>query len=376
MATQLVKPWVSVAALYVSFKAPQPCRQAMLAGLTPSIGGAAARGLFYGRAGMRRLGWSGRWRRATDSDRGSVKVRHPTYKHLEGRLRLGAFTLGQWAQITAGTAAAVFGAYLSPLPTRVTIFVAILGAAGLPVAVSYGAMGLEFSIGQLSPPRGATGGCRAATRPAPAAPRPATDCCPSRMNPSVQSRRRRSCGTREARRGAGRGRSVSGRGARSRGAGGHQRGRAGPRAARRAEEPARDVHAEREQVGHALGQLAGRLPAGQSLQFYVEATPVGLDALLERSETDAHQAIQAQGCRRRPAAALRRLHAAMRESMERHADEQAAVELAYYVIVPYLPDQRPQVDWRRLCAAAPPAGTAALERSLAAHRRARASRCI
>ena len=76
-------------------------------------------------------------------------VRHPTYKHLEGRLRLGAFTLGQWAQITAaGTAAAVFGAYLSPLPTRVTIFVAIL-AAGLPVAVSYGAMGLEFSIGQL-----------------------------------------------------------------------------------------------------------------------------------------------------------------------------------------------------------------------------------
>ena len=68
-----------------------------------------------------------------------MKVRHPTYKHLEGRLRLGAFTLGQWAQITvAGTAAAVFGAYLSPLPTRVTIFVAILGA-GLPVAVSYGA---------------------------------------------------------------------------------------------------------------------------------------------------------------------------------------------------------------------------------------------
>ena len=79
-----------------------------------------------------------------------MKVRHPTYKHLEGRLRLGAFSLGQWAQITAaGTAAAVFGAYLSPLPTRVTIFVAILGA-GLPVAVSYGAMGLEFSVGQLA----------------------------------------------------------------------------------------------------------------------------------------------------------------------------------------------------------------------------------
>src|SRR3954452_23949691 len=127
---------------------------------------------------------------------------------------------------------------------------------------------------------------------------------------------------------------------------------------------------EREQVGHALGQLAGRLPAGQSLQFYVEATPVGLDALLERSETDAHQAIKAQGCDGDRAGALRRLHGAMRESMERHADEQAAVELAYYVIVPFLPDQRPQVDWRRLLRGGRGRlGTAALERSLAAHRR-------
>ena len=40
-------------------------------------------------------------------------MRHPTYKHLEARLRLGAFSLGQWAQITAaGVAAAVFGGYL------------------------------------------------------------------------------------------------------------------------------------------------------------------------------------------------------------------------------------------------------------------------
>src|SRR3954452_22038616 len=127
---------------------------------------------------------------------------------------------------------------------------------------------------------------------------------------------------------------------------------------------------EREQVGHALGQLAGRLPAGQSLQFYVEATPVRLDALLQRSETDAHHAIQAQGSDGDRAGALRRLHAAMRESMERHADEQAAVELAYYVIVPFLPDQRPRVDWRRLLRGGRGRlGTAPLERSLASHRR-------
>jgi hypothetical protein len=49
----LVRPWVSVAALYVSFKAPQwLARQAMLAGLMPSPGAAVARGLVYGRAAI------------------------------------------------------------------------------------------------------------------------------------------------------------------------------------------------------------------------------------------------------------------------------------------------------------------------------------
>lgn len=77
-------------------------------------------------------------------------MRHPTYKHLEARLRLGAFSLGQWTQVTAaGVAAAVFAGYVSPFPTQVTVFVSIIGA-GLPIAVSYGAMGLEFSVAQLA----------------------------------------------------------------------------------------------------------------------------------------------------------------------------------------------------------------------------------
>ena len=77
-------------------------------------------------------------------------MRHPTYKHLEAKLRLGAFSLGQWAQITAaGVAAALFGGYVSPLPTQMTIFVSIV-AAGFPIAVSYGAMGLEFSVAQFT----------------------------------------------------------------------------------------------------------------------------------------------------------------------------------------------------------------------------------
>lgn len=77
-------------------------------------------------------------------------MRHPTYKHLEAKLRLGSFSLGQWTQISAGgILAAVFGVYVSPFPSDVTIFASIV-VAGLPIALSYGAMGLEFSVGQLA----------------------------------------------------------------------------------------------------------------------------------------------------------------------------------------------------------------------------------
>ena len=77
-------------------------------------------------------------------------MRHPTYKHLEARLRLGAFSLGQWAQLTsAGIVAVLFGGYVSPFSAQLTIFIAFVGA-GLPVAVTYGAMGLEFSVAQFT----------------------------------------------------------------------------------------------------------------------------------------------------------------------------------------------------------------------------------
>ncbi len=127
---------------------------------------------------------------------------------------------------------------------------------------------------------------------------------------------------------------------------------------------------EREQVGDAFGQLAGRLQAGQSIQFYVEALPIRLDALLERSQEEAERTIRALASDGDRAGALRRLHAALRESLERHADEQAAVDVAYYVVVPYLPDQSNRLDWRTLLPGARRRlGTAPLERSLASHRR-------
>jgi hypothetical protein len=48
---ELVKPFVTVATLWVAFKAPQLlARQAMLAGLAPSLGGGVARTMVYGRS--------------------------------------------------------------------------------------------------------------------------------------------------------------------------------------------------------------------------------------------------------------------------------------------------------------------------------------
>src|SRR5919106_4725395 len=74
--------------------------------------------------------------------------------------------------------------------------------------------------------------------------------------------------------------------------------------------------AERAQVAHAFGQLVARVPAGQSLQFYVEAAPVRLDALLEHSRREADRGLapledaDAPELRKR-GRALRRLHGAL-----------------------------------------------------------------
>ena len=127
---------------------------------------------------------------------------------------------------------------------------------------------------------------------------------------------------------------------------------------------------EREQIGRAFGQLAGRLGAGQSAQFYVEATPVRLDALLSHSHGEAQRAWDALADDLPRRSALQRLHGALRESLERHSGEQAAVDVAYYVVLPYLPDQKVRVDWRQLLPGRRRRlATAPLDRSLASHRR-------
>ena len=111
---------------------------------------------------------------------------------------------------------------------------------------------------------------------------------------------------------------------------------------------------ERAQVSHAFGQLVARVPAGQSLQFYVEAARCKLDALLEHSRREVDRALALderaamRSCASARASAAAPARARWSESLELHCDEQAAVELGYYVVVPLVPDQGLRVDWRSL----------------------------
>ena len=102
---------------------------------------------------------------------------------------------------------------------------------------------------------------------------------------------------------------------------------------------------DRQAVAAGFCHLIGRLRPEQSLQFYVQARPVRLEALL----ADARREVEAvagppptrdRGARDPTALSRWRLYAAMEESLSQHADEQAAVELGAYVVIPYLPRQR------------------------------------
>lgn len=73
-----------------------------------------------------------------------------TYKHLEGKTLIGPFSLAQWFQLGLGLVLGLaFAIYVSPFPPAATIFLACL-LPGLPLAASYGAMGLEFSLTQAA----------------------------------------------------------------------------------------------------------------------------------------------------------------------------------------------------------------------------------
>ena len=131
---------------------------------------------------------------------------------------------------------------------------------------------------------------------------------------------------------------------------------------------------ERAKTAASFGRLVSQLKAEETLQIYVDARPVNLPELLatcrDEVQASAGPAPGSEQPARDPMALAQwRLYAALEESLRLHADEQAAVQVSAYVVVPYLPRQtaaRAALAWvrrNRLRAAA-------LERPLQAHRRA------
>ena len=81
---------------------------------------------------------------ATEDD--PAAARNETYKHLEDPLRLSGLTVGQYAAMAGTTLVAiVFGLYISPLPTGVTMGLSLF-LAGLPISVSYAVSGFDVSV--------------------------------------------------------------------------------------------------------------------------------------------------------------------------------------------------------------------------------------
>ena len=131
---------------------------------------------------------------------------------------------------------------------------------------------------------------------------------------------------------------------------------------------------EREKTAGTFQRLVSQLKADETLQFYIDARPVNLSELLEGCRREVEASAGPAPTRDRPARdpmglARWRLYAAMEESLRLHADEQAAIEVSAYVVVPFVPRQsvaRAALAWarRRRLPSAP------LERPLQAHRRA------
>lgn len=71
---------------------------------------------------------------------------HPSYKHLEEKIRVGDLTLWQWGGVLAGiTLAMLWGFYLSPFGALVTLFSAVY-LAGLPALAALLAGLTEFDF--------------------------------------------------------------------------------------------------------------------------------------------------------------------------------------------------------------------------------------
>ena len=130
---------------------------------------------------------------------------------------------------------------------------------------------------------------------------------------------------------------------------------------------------ERGKTAATFQRLVSQLKADETLQIYIDARPVNLSQLLAtcRREVQASAGPPPSAehpARDRTALAQWRLYAALEESLKLHADEQAAVQVSAYVVVPFVPRDstaRAALAWVRRSKLP----TAPLERPVQAHRR-------
>lgn len=131
---------------------------------------------------------------------------------------------------------------------------------------------------------------------------------------------------------------------------------------------------ERERIADGYCQLISRLRPAQSVQFYVQATPVRLHELIATARAQVaffagEPPVNASQARDRLALSRWRLWAAMQESLEMHASEQAAVQVTHYLVCPHLPLRRGVKGMFDRFRVQTGRFRAPLARSLSAHRR-------
>jgi TraG P-loop domain len=107
--------------------------------------------------------------------------------------------------------------------------------------------------------------------------------------------------------------------------------------------------AEGERVSAAFGQVAARLPDRQSLQLYVQGTPLELEEILA---DETHRCEQAAGAaedigEHERATAIRRLGIAQEQSIRTNALTVAPLHLRYLVVCPWRPPGRSLPSSRR-----------------------------
>lgn len=98
-----------------------------------------------------------------------------------------------------------------------------------------------------------------------------------------------------------------------------------------------------QRVNDAFARVLNRIPAGRSLQFLVEATPLPVEQVIAGERDLADRAATAAPAER--AAALRRLAACGEQSLVFHAPAIAAVEVTHLVVCPWAPPRRRTAGW-------------------------------